>query len=26
MPGYTLDSVGYHGDDGKLYKDGQVLR
>ena len=26
MPGYALDSVGWHGDDGRLYKDGQVVQ
>ena len=26
MPGYTLGSIGWHGDDGKLFKDGQIVQ
>jgi hypothetical protein len=26
LPGYSLDSVGWHADDGNLYKDGQVIK
>jgi hypothetical protein len=26
VPGYQLNSIGWHGDDGKLYKDGQMFQ